>query len=262
MNTTIEILENQKNELYKQIHSIKESHQTYLSSKAHSIVDQLDELFKEFIIEIDSTRISFKTNGFWNDFEINRRSNYSINEEKYTEASLSMSSSSDVDEVGLKRFVCAGVLAKYCLNKTDEWKQLITLMDEHNELHKKDISPLNSQTWDIENSIRKLRDDEYTNKRTKILNAGKLKVQKSIEFYYGNGKWDFVRSNVFEWEQNESGKTYKVFYYDETRTNPHYDEDGNRLEPIMEKRKREVNKRIRVADLQSFISNNMHHSAE
>lgn len=248
-------LEKQLNELRQEISQLEKQHDEILTKSTHDLVDKLDESFKEFDINVTTTNITFNLGGGWDKFRITRRENYSAkdNEYKYLKPELHMSSMSTDCESDLKILICVGKLAEQKLNHTDIWKDLTTMMDSRKVLYKDDISEKYDQTWKLENEIRLLERREQDNTFQKIFNQGTFKLNKNTNYYYGNGKWDSVYSDEFVWEQNGEGKTYTVYYYDSYRTNPYYDENGNVLEPIIERRKRSINKRIRKNDIESFI---------
>ena len=130
-------------------------------------------------------------------------------------------------------------------------------MDETSEIYKEKIKPLDTQFYQIESELRKIKQEEQTNEFQNVFNKGTFKLKKQEYLYYGSGKWDRIYSDEFFWEANESGKTYTMFYINESRTNPFYDENGNSIEGVFEKTKRSINKRIRKADVESFVRYNM-----
>jgi hypothetical protein len=258
MNIIKETLEKTFEELNKQIHHQETLRCTHLVDKANQTVYNIDDLFKEYLISVSETNIRFKyTTDTWYDFSIERKTNYTKDGYEYSKATLSTSSVSNADESGLKKLLCLGVLAKHCLNKTNEWNELVSLMDESNEIYKTNISPLYTQIYQIEEQLRKIRNEEQSNEFQNIFNKGTFKLNKKIDFHYGSGKWDRVYSNEWFWEANESGKTYTLSYNDKVRTNPHYDSEGNSLEGIFEVRKRSIDKRIKKVDIESFVRYNM-----
>ena len=107
--------------------------------------------------------------------------------------------------------------------------------------------------WKLENEIRKIENEERENSFKNVFDKGTFKLNKEAGFYYGAGKWDRVWSIEFFWEKNEGKKTYSVWYMSKNRANPHYDEQGNSLEPVYEYTKALASGRVRVADLESFV---------
>lgn len=243
-----------KSELANQIHQAKEQLETQLNTKATNIVSSIDELFKEFTVTVSERTIEFRFTVYsWYDFRIERTSNYKIDKPEYSKATLSTSSVSNADENGLKKLICLGMLSRHCLYNTNEWVELTSLMDESYKTYKANISPLHTQLYQIDSELRKIEDEEKTNAFENIFKLGTFKLNKEVAYYYGNGKWDRVYSNEFFWEANESGKTYTISYIDTRRTNPHYDSEGNDIEGIFEKTKRTISKRIKKADIESFV---------
>jgi len=253
-----ESLEKTFNELTKQIHEHEAIRRTYLVNKATDIISNIDELLKEFTITVSDSNIEFKfTIDSWYDFRIERSYNYKIDKPEYSKATLSTSSVSNADENGLKKLICLGILSRHCLNNTNEWNELVSLMDESNEMYKTNIGPLYKQIYQIESELRKIENEKKANAFENAFKLGTFKLNKEVNYYYGSGKWDRIYSNEFFWEANESGKTYTISYSDKVRTNPHYDSEGNGLEGIFEIRKRTIDKRIKKADIESFIKHNM-----
>jgi hypothetical protein len=248
-----------KNELAKQITQANEQLETQLNTKATNIVSSIDELFKEFTITISERTIEFRfTVDSWYDFRIERTFNYKIDKPEYGKATLSTSSVTNADENGLKKLICLGILSKHCLNNTNEWVELTSLMNESDKMHKANISSLYTQMYQIDSELRKIENEEKANAFENIFKLGTFKLNKEVNYYYGSGKWDRIYSNEFFWEANESGKTYTLSYIDTRRTNPHYDSEGNSIEGIFEKTKRSINKRIKKADIESFVKYNAH----
>lgn len=229
---------------------------THLTNKANQIAVSIDDLFKEFTIQVSDIDISFKlTEDSWHDFRIQRSTTYSENEQKYiyTKPTLATSSSSSGDEKSMKRLICLGKLAEHCLNQTNEWNELIKLMDESKAQYKANIDPLYKQFYQIERELNAINQEEQNKAFINIFSKGTFKLTKP-EYYF--------KSDEFFWTANESGKTYTVSYIDERRTNPYYDENGNELEPIFERVKRTIDKRIKKADVESFVRSNMHLAAQ
>ena len=253
-----ETLEKTFNELNEQIQHHEALRRTHLTNKANHIVTNIDDLFKEFYIQVSDTNIEFKfTEDSWYDFRIERRQNYKVDGYEYGKASIGSSSSSGNDDKSLKRYVCLGQLARHCLYNTNEWTELVSLMDKSNEIYKANIGPLYKQVYQIEDQLRKIAAEESSIEFNKVFNKNTFKLNRPISYYYGNGKWDRIYSNEFFWEANGSGKTYTVSYTDERRTNPRFDENGNELEAITEIIKRTIDKRIKKADIESFVRQNM-----
>lgn len=249
-----ETLEKTFNELNEQIQHHETLRRAHLTDKANHIATSIDDLFKEFTIQVSDTNISFTyTEDRWYDFRIERRQNYKSDGYEYGKASISSSSSSNDGDKSLKRYICLGKLAKHCFINTNEWNELVSLMDKSNEIYKANIGPLYKQIYQIEDQLRKIAAEESSIEFNKVFNKNTFKLSKQISYYYGNGKWDRVYSNEFFWEANGSGKTYTVSYTEERRTNPRFDENGNDLEAIIEIIKRTIDKRIKKADIESFV---------
>ncbi len=130
-------------------------------------------------------------------------------------------------------------------------------MDESNEIYKANIGPLYKQIYQIEDQLRKIKHEEQNTEFQNVFNKNTFKLNNTIYFSYGPGRYDRVGSNEWFWEENNGGKTYTVSYNDKVRTNPHYDSEGNFLEGIFEIRKRSIDKRIKKADIESFVKYNM-----
>jgi len=258
-NIVKQTLEKTLNELYDQIETKQQGHDQLLSNGVHEIVDSIDDLFKEFIIKVSETEISFKhkENHSWYDFRINRTTNYGSEEKTFKEAKLSYSSYSELDKTGLEMTVCIGSLARHCLYNTNEWRDLVGLMNYSLELYKTEIKELSSQTYKIRNEIKRIEDEEKNNQFNDIFNKGTFKLKESIRFDYGPSRYDYVKSDEFFWEENKGGKTYTLSYMEHRRSNPHMNENGDILEPVYERVKRMVHKRIKKADLERFIKYNV-----
>lgn len=249
-----ETLEKTFNELNEQIQHHEALRRAHLTNKANHIVLSIDDLFKEFNIQVTDRTIEFTyTEDRWYDFRIERKQTYKSDGYEYGKASVSTSSVSDADNKNLMKLICLGKLAKHCFINTNEWNELVSLMDKSNEIYKANIGPLYKQIYQIEDQLRKIAAEESNVEFNKVFSKGTFKLNRPISYYYGNGKWDRVFSNEFFWSANESGKTYTVSYTDERRTNPHFDENGNNLEAITELVKRTIDKRIKKADIESFV---------
>jgi hypothetical protein len=255
MNIIKETLEKTFEELNEQIHEHEASRRTHLVNKVNDIITSIDDLFKEFTIQVTDTDINFKlTGGSWYDFRIERNTKWINDRYEYGKTSVSTSSVSNADEKGLKKLICLGQLSRHCLYETNEWNELISLMDESHEIYKTNIGPLYKQMSQIEAELRKIKNEEQNKELNDVFNKGTFKLNKEVSFYYGNGKWDRISSDELFWEENKGGKTYTVSYTDKVRTNPYYDAEGNSLEPIFESRKQTIDKRIKKADIESFVN--------
>lgn len=254
--TTPTPLETLKEEIEKKIGENKSFNQGYLENKARSVLVSISNLFDEYSIFVSDNRIEFTfTKDSWYNFQIER--SYDWKEKKYGDAYIYSSSSSSNNEQSLKRYICLGELAKQKFDKTNKWEELVLLMDEYDKLDKDSVAPLRKQLYDIENAIRQINHHEHQKNIQNLLNKRTIKFEKPIMFWYGNGKWDYVHSDIFSWEENKGGKTYNVFYNKEYRINPVFDQDGNELEGIFENKTHELSKRIKKDNLISFISSNM-----
>ena len=253
-----ETLEKTFNELNEQIQHHEALRRAHLTNKANHIVLSIDDLFKEFNIQVTDRTIEFTyTEDRWYDFRIERKQTYKSDGYEYGKASVSTSSVSDADNKNLMKLICLGKLAKHCFINTNEWNELVSLMDKSNEIYKANIGPLYKQIYQIEDQLRKIKYEEQNTEFQNVFNKNTFKLNKLVGFYYGNGKLDRVGSNEWFWEENNGGKTYTVSYNDKVRTNPHYDSEGNSLEGIFEIRKRSIDKRIKKADIESFVRQNM-----
>lgn len=239
MKTVKEVLENQRKELYQEIESIESKHKETLSQATHDLVDSLDETFKEFTIDISSDSISFNLDGSsWDRFRISRRNNYNG---EYGKAELSMSSIHTEKDSDLKVLICIGKLAEHRMKETPIWKDLNGLMNAKSYFYKEEISEKRKLIWDIENEINKIERQEYEDKINSLFSKNEINLKDTYRFYYGNGKWDYVISANFKWEQNPSGKTYKLSY-----------KDGDNF--------REINKRIKLNDIRSLVRSNINNA--
>ena len=253
-----ETLEKTFNELNEQIQHHEALRRAHLTDKANQITVNIDDLFKEFTVQVSDTNIIFTyTEDRWYDFRIERRQKYKADGYEYGPATVSTSSVGDADGKNLLKLICLGKLAKHCLYNTNEWNELISLMDKSNEIYKANIGSLYKQIYQIEDQLRKIAAEERNTEFNKVFNKNTFKLNKQISYYYGNGKWDRVYSNEFFWEANGSGKTYTVSYTEERRTNPRFDENGNDLKAITEIIKRTIDKRIKKADIESFVRQHM-----
>ena len=245
------------NELNDQIKHYELLRRTHLTDKVNNIAADIDNLFKDFTIQVTSTDINFKlTTDSWYDFRIERRQNYKTDGIEYGKPTVSTSSVSGDNEKSLKKMICVGVLARHCLLETNKWIELVSLMDEHDEIYERDLNSLYRQVYQIETELRKIKEAEQNKEYNDLFNKGTFKLNKQIDFYYGSGKWDRVYSDEWFWEVNESGKTYTMSYNDNCRINGHYDADGNAIEGIFEIKKRVIDKRIKKADIESFVKYN------
>jgi len=139
--------------------------------------------------------------------------------------------------------ICVGSGAQHCLMETNKWDELVSLMDESNEMYKANIGPLYKQVYQIEAELRKIKEAEQNKEYNDIFSKGTFKLSKQIDFHYGNGRWDRVHSDEWFWEANGSGKTYTVSYNDNCS--------------IFDIKKRVIDKRIKKADIESFVKYNM-----
>jgi hypothetical protein len=258
MNIIKETLEKTFEELNEQIHEHEASRRTHLVNKVNNVITSIDDLFKEFTIQVTDTDINFKlTEDSWYDFRVERRQNYKADGCEYGKAYISASSSSNDNDKALKRYICLGQLARHCLYNTNEWNELVSLMDESYEIYKTNIGPLYKQIYQIEDQLRKIKHEEQSIEFQNVFNKNTFKLNNIIYFNYGPSRYDRVDSNEWFWEENNGGKTYTVSYNDKVRTNPHYDSEGNSLEGIFGVRKRSIDKRIKKADIESFVKYNM-----
>jgi len=235
MNIIKETLEKTFEELNEQIHEHEASRRTHLVNKVNNVITSIDDLFKEFTIQVTDTDINFKlTEDSWYDFRVERRQNYKADGCEYGKAYISASSSSNDNDKALKRYICLGQLARHCLYNTNEWNELVSLMDESYEIYKTNIGPLYKQIYQIEGELRKIKAEEQNKEFNIAFSKDTFKLNKLVAFYYGNGKWDRVHSDEFFWEENSGGKTYTVSYIDNET-------------------KRVINKRIKKVDIESFV---------
>lgn len=253
-----ETLKKTLSELSEEIHQQELLRDTQLVEQANIIASNLDESFKDFTIQLSDTRINFTlTVDSWYAFNISRSTKYTEGGHTYTKAAIESSSMSSKDEKELKKMICLGILAKQSLNNTSYWEDLISLMDECNRLYKVNIGPLYKQFYRIEDEIRNINNKEANDAFQIIFDSGTFKLKKNITYCYGQSRYDWVSSDHWFWEANETGKTYNVSYISSRRTNPHYDEEGRMIEGIFELVKCNINKRIKKADIVSFVHQNM-----
>jgi hypothetical protein len=252
-----ETLEKTFNELNEQIQHHEALRRAHLTNKANHIAVNIDDLFKEFTIQVSDTNINFSyTEDSWYDFRIERRQNYKVDGYEYGPATVSTSSVSNADGKSLMKLICLGKLAKHCFINTNEWIELVSLMDESNELYKANMGPIYKQIYQIEAELRKINKEEQNKQFNDVFNKNTFVLSKPVYFYYGNGNWDRVNSDEWFWEENKGGKTYNVYYMDVRRTNPWYDAEGKDLEGVYERVKRSIDKRIKKADIESFVRSN------
>ena len=258
-------LQKQLDELRTEVHNIEKKHEQILEDGTHELVDQLSVLFKDFSISVSDTDIQFiTTKGGWDRFRISRQYNFHAKETeyKYSKPYVSLSSLNSDDEESLRRLVCVGKLAEQQLKDSDIWKDLNRIMDSNRVLYNEDLREKKNNIWNLENEIKNIENKERDNKCESVFDKGTFKLTKRVYFSYGSSRYDYVNADEFTWERNGTGKTFTMFFTDEKRANPYYDENGNHLEPVFEKTKRAIDKRIRENDLRSFIHTHMNNMIE
>lgn len=258
MSTIKEILQKQLTEVKKTRFEKEEQFKKELSNRGVAMMQLVDLEVKDVFIESDRIQVYMPEISSWDSITISRRINYTEGMRKYQEPKLEWRSGDTNTELELKYVMSVGKVAEHFLNKTNWWTTLVEMMDEAEAFFKSEENQtLRTQEYELGNTIRNIEQTETQDKFTYLFNKGKFKLNKPTSYTYGSGRYDHVGSNEWEWAQNGSGKTYTLYYTEKYRTNPRCDEQGNSLEAVYETRKREVPKRVRKADLESFINCNM-----
>lgn len=250
-------LNTQKELLWDEVEKIETQRNEFINSKLTELFDSISDIFGKFEIQISSeTNIYFRyKENNWYNFNIYR--SYDWHKGTYYNEYISCGSYSDkTDEVFIMQ-MAVGKIAEHFLYKDEKYKQIFSLMDEYVSYEKDQLTSLRSQIREIDKQIDIIKKEEHTKAFNDVFNKGTFKLNKKESFYYGNGKWDRVMSSEFFWEANPSGKTYNLFYIDEYRTNNSYDEEGNYVEPVYATRKCALHKKVKKADIESFVCCNM-----
>jgi hypothetical protein len=257
MTTVQEILKKQFDENCNQIHKFENEHQETLKTMVRNIIEPLHNYFKEVKIEVNLERINLKfPTDNWNGVELSRTRNFVNN--SFNNVLLSINSISNANENELKKIICTAIIAEFCLNKTEEWDKLVSILDYNVELYNKDIKSLRDNNYEISNELDKIKRDESNNNFINIFNKGTMKLTRDIKFHWGNGRYDTILSCEFFWEENKGGKTYNLSYLDSVRTNPHYNEQGERLDGIYAFVKKNHYKRVKKHDIETLVRQNIH----
>ena len=254
-----ETLESKRHSLYEEKEAFLKVDQDASTQRVKEITQNIHPYFSDFEVLVENTNITFKVKGgYWhNGFEIVRRPSWTKDGEVYGHANVRVGSWSDPKESELKVLVCVGKIAEAQLKNAPEWSALTDVMNEYGKVNKEKYKNIYKQIREIDDTLRLMKQAEESAEYNKVFTSGKMKLNKPVSFYYGAGKWDRIHSEHFEWEKNGTGKTYTVFYFEKRRTNVHYDESGNAVEPVYETIKRTVTKRIRLNDLETFIKQNV-----
>lgn len=258
-----EILEKQRLELWGKIEEFQNQHNDILQKMYKDISLNFSE---QFTVTITEDRINFELTGHnWYDFNIQRQVNWgSLGEGKvrFGEATINCSSTSNADDKNLKKFVLMGEIARACMLDTQQWADLVGLMDKCWELKERDIKPIRDQIYDIENTQKILQQNEDIARFTKVFETGHIKLKERTKKHYGNGKHDYVVSDEFFWKVNPSGKTYQIQYIENRRINNYHDDNGNIQDAIYERVKCDFPKRVNKSDIEQLIKYEIKNIAE
>lgn len=255
-----EILEKQRLELWGKIEEFQKQHNDIVQKMYKDISLNFSE---QFTVTITEDRINFNLTGdSWYDFEIRRKMNWGslgVGKARFGEAKLNTSSISDADNKSLKKLVLMGEIARANILDTQQWADLVGLMDKYWELKERDINPIRENIYKIEDAIKILNKNETENKLKTIFNKGSLLLTKQVCYTYGNGRHDHIYSDEFIWTMNPSGKTFELYYFETNRTNSHWDAEGNSQPGIFERIKKQLHKRVRKIDIEQLISYNINY---
>ena len=257
--TPTDILKKQLEEIQNKRFDLTDQFKANRSNQCTGVLNMLGFDLTQVNIESDSIRVHIPEVSHWDALVIQRRRTYKDEGPKFQEPTLEYRGGGEISkESDLKYISAVGKLAEHFLNKTATWNGLVELMSDVEGLYSsEEYKTLRTQEHDLEKTIRELENKEKEDTFSNAFKAGHFKLKKDVSFYYGSGKYDRVNSDEWVWEENKGGKTYTMFYYENRRTNPYYDEEGNRLEPTYERIKHTISKRIRKGDVESFVRNNM-----
>lgn len=257
--TPIDVLKKQLEDIQTKKFNLLEGFKANRSNQCAGVFKMLGFNPTRVDIESDSIRVHIPEVSHWDAVVIRRPRTYQDGGLKFGEPTLEYRGGGEITkEDDIKYIVAVGKLAEHMLNKTATWNGLVELMGDVEGLYNsEEYKTLYTQERDLEKTIRELETKAEQDAFNTIFKAGSLKLKKDVTYYYGSGKYDRVNSDEWVWEENKGGKTYTMFYYENRRTNPYYDAEGNRLEPTYERVKCTISKRIRKSDVESFVRNNM-----
>jgi hypothetical protein len=258
--TPTDILKKQLKEIQDKRFELKDQFKTNRSNQCIEVLKMLGFNPTQVNIDSDSIRVHIPEVSHWDALVIRRPRTYQLDEgPKFGEPTLEYRGGGEISkESDLKYISAVGKLAEHYLNKTETWNGLVGLMsDVEGFYNSEEYVVLSKQDITLEKTIRELETKEKEDTFSNVFKTGHFKLKKSISFYYGSGKYDRVNSDEWIWEENKGGKTYTMFYYENCRTNPYYDAEGNTLPPTFERTKRTISKRIRKDDVVSFVKYNM-----
>ena len=249
--TTTQLLQERLELIHESIIGFNQTHQTQLSTRARQIIDGIDEIFKEFQIKVtdDTIKISLETDRS-REFSIYRRQNYKIDNTTYEKPELNWYSTTSNRVDDLKVLISLGLISKHFLNETDEYKELIGLMDLKNEMYNRDIKDLRTQQYSIEREIETIKREQTTNKIKNLFDLGKIEFDKATRFDYGPKRYDWIQSNKFRWDVNEGNKTCNLYYHVEVSSDYDSELGDYKTKQIVEKK---LDKRIKMQDLKNEI---------
>lgn len=254
MSTAIKILEDQLTEIQNTRFEKEEQFKNELSKQGIAMMQQVDLEVKNVSVESDRIRIYMPEISHWDAISVSRRSTYRDDGPKYQEPQLEWKSGDTNAELELKYIMSVGKIAEHFLNKTAWWNALVALMDQMDTFYSsEEYKALRTKEYELDRSIRDLDRQERENAFTNAFKKKRFKLKEARMFQYGQSRYDYTSSDEWEWEQNGEGKTFTLYYIYRFRSNPFYDEQGNALEAVYETRKREIPKRVRKADLESFV---------
>ncbi len=259
MNIVKETLQNQLTEIENARYEKETQFKKELSNRGMDMLSFMQTENFNVTVESDRIQIHIPEISSWSAIEICRNSNYKDDMPKYQEPKLKWGSGNTNTEFELKYIMNVAKIAERFLNKDNWWNALVGLMDEMSEYYSsEEYKTLRNQERELEKTIRNIEQTETLDKFTSIFNKGSFKLNKSIRYDYGSSRYDYVDSDEWIWAPNGTGKTYTLYYSQQHRINPNYDEQGNYIqEAVYETRKHEIPKRVRKEDLFSFIKYNM-----
>lgn len=257
--TPIDILKKQLEEIQNKRFDLTDQFKVNKSNQCMGVFKMLGFNPTNVDIDSDHIRVHIPDISHWDALSIRRGRTYQDNGPKFGEPTLKYSGGGEISkESDLKYIISVGKLAEHFINKTATWNGLVELMSDIEGLYgSEEYKTLYNQEYELKKTINGLETKEKEDILGNVFKAGRFKLKKNISFYYGSGKYDRVHSDEWVWEENKGGKTYTMFYYDNCRTNPHYDEEGNSLPPTFERKKYTISKRIRKSDVESFVKSNM-----
>ena len=257
--TPIDILKKQLEEVHSKRFDLLNQVQTNKSNQCTGVLNMLGFDPTQVNIDADSIRVHIPDVSHWDALVIRRPRTFKDEGPKFGEPTLEYRGGGEISKESDLRYISAvGKLAEHYLNKTATWNGLVELMSDVEGVYdSEEYKTLYTQGRDLEKTIHELETKAEQDVFNNIFKVGHFKLKKDVSYYYGSGKYDRVNSDEWFWEENKGGKTYTMFYYDNCRTNPHYDAEGNPLPPTYERIKRTIRKRIRKGDVESFVKSKM-----